>query len=174
MLVAGCVSGALSARTMSEEHSADRLFLRMVATDAPPWEDPGSRSAARTLVARHPESHWASEAWRVIAIDAEKRGDVPGAVAAWQALGECFSDTAAPGRALAALCVARLLEQSAPADVAATHYLRAHRSIGTGNEGVQAWIAPESARGLVRVSRREGLYATASYWEHRSNLDTEE
>ncbi|MFU8890312.1 MAG: hypothetical protein ACNA76_01445 [Anaerosomatales bacterium] len=174
VLLAGCVSGVASARIAASERAAEQLFLRMVATDSRPWEDPGSRSAARTLVARHPDSRWASEAWRVIAIDAEQRGDVSGALAGWRAFAECFGDTAAPGPAFAALSVARLLEQSAPADISATHYLRAHRSIGAGEESVQAWIAPESARGLVRVSRREGLYATAWYWERRSYPDTEE
>lgn len=171
MALALCFSGVSSANAIAGERAAERLFLRMVATDAAPWNEPASRSAARTLVRRHPESRWASEAWRVVATDAELRGDLPEALDAWESFGACFGDTAIPGRALASLNVARILEKSAPADLAAMYYLRALRTLGRSNWSAQPWIAAECARGLERTSRREGLYATADYWAARARTN---
>ncbi|MDT8434731.1 MAG: hypothetical protein RQ731_08260 [Anaerosomatales bacterium] len=170
-VVAGCVAAGVHVPATAEARDAEQIFLRMVKTDLNPWDDPVSRSAARALATRYPDSRWASEAWRVIAIDAERRDSVSEALAAWQSFGECFDNTSAPGRSLAALNSARLLERSAPADVAAAHYARALRSIGTGEDAVQAWIAPEAAGSLARLSQRSGLYATAAYWQRRTQPD---
>lgn len=171
MALALCHSGVSSAHAITTERAAERLFLRMVAADTAPWEEPASRSAARTLVLRHPGSRWASEAWRVVATDAELRGDLSEALAAWESFGACFGDTAMPGRALASLNVAQILERRTPADLAAAHYLRALQTLGRGNGSAQPWIAAASARGLERISRRAGLYATADYWAARARAN---
>jgi hypothetical protein len=73
-IVVSGVSAATVWSALSQERAGERLFLRMVATDARPWEVPASRSVARTLVTRYPRTRWASEAWRVLASDAEVRG----------------------------------------------------------------------------------------------------
>jgi hypothetical protein len=166
-LITSALSGVAAARTAADEGAAEQVFMRMTADDPAPWDEPASRSAARTLVARYPESRWASEAWRVIAIDAEQRDQPNEALEAWRSFETCFDDATASGRAVGALARARILELNGPPDVVAAHYLRALRTMERGDGTAQPWIAPESARGLARVARRSGLHATAGYWTAR-------
>jgi hypothetical protein len=173
-LMAGALSGVSTARAIADERAAERIFMRMVAADTAPWEEPASRSAARMLVARYPDSRWASEGWRVVATDAEQRKDLPEALGAWRSFEACFDHAAAAGRAFGALNRARILESNAPADVVAAHYLRALRTIERSDGAAQSWIAPESARGLAKATRRDGLYATAEYWAARANAHEEQ
>jgi hypothetical protein len=169
-LMASGLSGVSAARAIADERTAERIFMRMVAADSAPWEEPASRSAARMLVTRYPDSRWASEGWRVVATDAELREDLPEALGAWRSFEACFDPAAAAGRAFGALNTARILESIAPADVVAAHYLRALRTIERGNGTAQSWIAPESARGLAKAARRDGLHATAEYWAARASV----
>jgi hypothetical protein len=172
-LLAGGLSGVSAARAIADERAAERIFMRMVAADTDPWKEPASRSAARMLVTRYPDSRWASEGWRVVATDAELREDLPEALGAWRSFEACFDHAATTGRAFGALNTARILESRAPADVVAAHYLRALRTIERGDGTAQSWIAPESARGLAKASRQDGLHATAEYWTARANAHEE-
>jgi hypothetical protein len=169
IVVSSISTGALWA-TLSQERAAERLFLRMVATDAPPWEVPASRSAARTLVARYPRTRWASEAWRVLASDAEARGSWREAADGWQEFGRCFGDRAVPGHALASFNIARLLEGRAPDEVVNGHLLDARRALARAGPQVQTWIAEAAARELARLALQEGLHATAGYWGSRVGI----
>ena len=164
------LSGASLSRALADDRAAERLFLRMVAADSAPWEEPTSRSAARTLVGRHPDSRWASEGWRVVATDAELRGEPAEAVEHWKAFGACFGEEAVPGRALAEFNVARLLEERAPADVAAAHYRQAFRTVGETGATSQLWIGVESSRALETLSRDQGLYAIANRWATHARM----
>jgi hypothetical protein len=173
-LMAGALSGVSSARAIADERAAERIFVRMVAADTAPWDEPAARSAARMLVARYPDSRWASEGWRVVATDAVQREDLPEALEAWRSFEACFDHAEAPARAFGALNRARILESIAPADVVAAHYLRALRTIERGDGTAQSWIAPESARGLAEAAQRDGLHATAGYWAARANAHEEQ
>ena len=170
IVVSGVSADAVWA-AVSHERAGERLFLRMVATDARPWEVPASRSMARTLVARYPRTRWASEAWRVLASDAEVRGAWREAADGWQEFGRCFGDDqAVPGRALASFNVARLLEGRAPGEIVSGHYLDARRALARAGPQTQPWIAGQAARGLARLALQEGLYATAGYWGSRCEI----
>jgi hypothetical protein len=169
-VVVSGVSAAVVWATLSQERAGERLFLRMVATDARPWEVPASRAAARTLVERYPRTRWASEAWRVLASDAESRGAWHEAADGWQEFGRCFGDQAVPGRALASFNVARLLEGRAPDEVVSAHYLDARRALARAGPEAQPWIAGQTARGLARLALQEGLYATSGYWGSRVEI----
>lgn len=169
-LITAAAGASLMAATtiVARERAAERLFLEMANTDEPPWSVAASRAAARVLVGDFAGTRWTSEGWRVIANDAEARGDPGAAARAWRAFGESFPDEAVPGRAVALLSLARAVDGRAPDDVAATHYLDARRTLARAGPHVQTWIAAEAAEALERLALRQGLHATANYWATRA------
>lgn len=159
-------TGAVSV-SLVREHAAAQLFLEAVSTGEDPWRVASSRAAARTLVRRYPETVWASEAWRIIAIDAEVRGSRHEEAQAWRGFLASFEPYESAGRAVAALNLGRLTDGE-PYDVAIGHYLSARHAVALSGPGVQRWIASQAARELERLALREGLYATAHYWASTS------
>ncbi len=157
----------------ARERSAERLFLRMTSGDDPPWQVPAARATARELAGRYPETRWASEAWRVLALDAELRGAPADAARAWRGFERCFADYELPGRALAALGLARALDGRVPADELTARYLAARHGIARAGPDTQSWIALRAAVDLARLARQGSLYATASYWESRTTAPDE-
>lgn len=168
VLVALVAAGAVYARHERSD-AADRLYLRMVATDDEPWRVPASRVAARAIAERHPDSRWASEAWRVIALDAESRCDTPTAVAAWGSFVEFFSEARGPGIAYGQLSVARLHEADGEMRAADRHYRAALRSIASVENRMQTWIAIDAARSVARIRRGDGEWAETIAWEVRAD-----
>lgn len=169
------ISTVAVAHAADRERVAEELFFSMLETDTDPWTVPGSRAAARTLVRRYPETPWASEAWRLVAIEAEARGDTASAQRAWAAFRDCFGD-ADPGRALGSLRLAQLTSSEHATDIARAHYLDAYRTMSRIRSGVQGWIGTESARGLEDLARSNGQHATSLYWAReraRSNVNDE-
>jgi hypothetical protein len=156
-----------SARAFDRERVAEGLFLDAMATNAQPWLVPSSRAAARTLIRQYPRTQWASEAWRIIALDAEVSGRRDLAQAAWCEFRDCFADDA-PGHALGSLRVAQFAEESLTPQAAYQHYLEARRSMAHAGPGVQGWMNADVTGGLARIAWDEGLYATAAYWARES------
>jgi len=169
-LVAAVLAGAVLLDAAVKERRGEKLFMSMVAGDDPPWQLPAARARARELATRYPQTRWASEAWRVLALDAERRGSQEDAAQAWRSFEECFADEDLPGRALAALGIARALDGQVPSDETAAHYLAARHRIARAAPDTQSWIAVQAANELARLARQGSLYATASYWESRASL----
>ncbi len=167
LIVLAAATSAYHAK--QDSSAADRLFARMVATDELPWNVRTSRIAARTLVESYPESRWASEAWRVIALDAESRCDTGTASAAWESFAGAFEDGQAPGAAFGHYNLGRLKESGGDARGAEGHFRTAIRVIGSHESGVQTWIAADSARSIARIKRRACQWAETNAWKMRAD-----
>lgn len=162
-LATALFSAATATVSLVRERAAAELFGEAVSAATEPWRVASSRAAARTLVRRYPETTWASEAWRIIAIDAGVRGSQREEEAAWRGFRASFEPHESAGRALASLNLARLA-LGRPDDVAFGHYLTARRAVNRSGPDVQQWIALRAASELERLALRKGLYATALYW----------
>ena len=168
-VLTGSAAGLSLGSTLAGEYAAEQHFLEIVAAGTVPWSEPASLAAAHALVERHPESRWASEAWRVLAAEAELRRAIPEAIDAWRSFDGCFGSRPVPGRAFAALSIARLLDGTAPADVAADQYHAAYVLLRDGGAGSQTWVLAEAAAGLERLSHTQGRYSTARRWAARAS-----
>lgn len=166
--VLGAASGIAVALQLRDAALAEKTFFAMVSRVDAPHKDAATVTAAREFTERHPDSRWAGEALRIVAMSEGDAGRFEVASVLWSRFASRFSDRTAPGVAFAeynrALCDEHLGNDRA----AQSHLHAAIETIRARGDGIQAWIATDAAKRLSVLERSEGQYALASYWKTKS------
>ena len=164
------VSSAGLAMQLRDVVIAEQVFASLATRGG--WSvlrpDAGAVGDARAFLHAHPDSRWTSEAWRVLAADASARGRDEEAAEAWRSFRGCFRDPIAPGVAYAEYSRGLCEERLGCSGEARRCYQAAIAVIRARRDGVQSWIAVESARRLATLDRATGMVATADYWTSKS------
>lgn len=147
---------------------AEKAFFAIVSRVDEPSKDAATVSAVREFTQRHPDSRWAGEALRIVAMAEWDAGHVAAASELWGRFASRFRNRIAPGVAYAeyntALCDERLGNDRA----AQSHLRAAIEIIRCRGDGIQGWIATDAAQRLSVLKRLEGRYALAGYWKTKS------
>lgn len=167
-----CAAGLGGWRQLDRAQRAERSFFALVSEAQVPWRDRATVSAADRFAAEHPESRWAGEALRIVAMSrmAEKRW--PEALVLWRRFDREFAQTGLPGEAYAEHALGECAEALGRPRKAAAHYRAAVWLLGARTDGIQGWLAADAATRLSRLEGRRGLVAVSHYWNERSQALT--
>lgn len=119
---------------------------------------------ARRFAWRHRDSRWASEALRVLALDATAQGRYHEAAEIWMRFAASFAEPGLPGVAYgdfsAAMCEERL------GDVISARRLYAASVTVIRRRGgdLQGWIAASAAKRIAGIDASRAMTASSRYW----------
>jgi hypothetical protein len=166
--IVGVSSGVIVASQLRGAALAQRAFFALVSSSPVPHADKGTVAAAREFAHKHPESRWAGEALRIVAMAQEAAGLHSAAAETWSRFGARFVDRTAPGVAYSEYNVALCDESLGRFGEASAHYRVALGTIRTRGDGIQSWIAQDAAKHLAALERERGHFAMACYWSAQS------
>jgi tetratricopeptide (TPR) repeat protein len=170
-LLAFALSTSCSAVVAGQLHDAtvaETAFFALVSRAPVPSADEATVAAAREFAKRHPLSRWRSEALRIVAMNASAEGRFGEAERVWGEFESCFDDAEAPGVAYAEYSRALCFEKLGRPSQAIACYRDALEVIRSRSDGVQAWIAPDSAKRIATLEASSGMPVTAAYWRTQS------
>jgi len=140
---------------------------RFVCQD-PLHPDDGVVLDARRFAVAHPESRWAPEALRVLALDAVAHRRYPEAAASWLSFAESFAKPGLPGQAYGEYNAALCEEKRGDAASARKHYASSVCTIRQRGGDLQGWIAAEAAKRIARIDASRAMRASSQYWVAKS------
>jgi len=164
----GAASVGVVALQLHQAAAAQQSFFAMVSRVDAAHKDPATVSAAREFARRHPDSRWAGEALRIVAMAEWDAGHVRTASQLWRQFASRFRDPTAPGVAYAEYSIALCYERMGRRDEARRHHRAAIDVIRARGDGIQAWIASDAAARLSAAERHDGRHALAGYWNTKS------
>jgi hypothetical protein len=171
-LAASCALGAASITCVALQFRdtilAENAFFALVGRADPPHKDAAVVGRARAFVDRHPDSRWCGEALRIVAMAEWDAGRIDEAAELWRRFETRFRDPLAPGVAYAEFSQALCDERLGRSREAEAHLKNAISVIRARKDGIQAWVARDSAMHLATLERSSGFLAEADYWKTKS------
>lgn len=143
----------------SEFVAADRFMC-----SDPQHPDDMTVAAAARFATVYPQSRWAPEALRVLALGAAAHGRYKDAAELWLRFARSFAKPGLPGQAYGEYCAALCEEQWGDALSARHHYTRAVSVIRQRGGDLQGWIAADAALRIARIDASRAMGASSRYW----------
>ena len=119
---------------------------------------------ARNFTGMHPNSRWAPEALRVMALDASAHGKYREAAETWMRFAGSFAEPGLPGVAYGEYSAALCEEQLGDVVSARRLYAMSAAVISRRGGDVQGWIAASAARHIARIDASRAMNASSEYW----------
>ena len=119
---------------------------------------------ARNFMRMHPNSRWAPEALRVMALDASAHGRYREAAETWMRFAGSFAEPGLPGVAYGQYSAALCEEQLGDVISARRLYGMSAAVIRRRGGDVQGWIAASAARSIARIDASRAMNASSAYW----------
>jgi hypothetical protein len=164
----GTASAAAVTLQLRDAVQGERSFFTLLSGVEVAHRDAATVAGARDFARRYPDSRWAGEALRIVAMAEWDAGRIDVAARQWEAFASRFQDRSAPGVAYAeynlALCDERLGREAA----AGQHLRTAIETIRIRGDGIQSWIAAAAAERLASLEGIAGRYSMAGYWNTKS------
>ncbi len=161
-------SAAAVTMQLRDAAQAERAFFALLSGVDVAHRDAATVAGARDFARRYPDSRWAGEALRIVAMAEWDAGRIDAAAQLWAAFESRFRDRSAPGVAYAQYSLA-LCDERLGKEVSARRHLRtAIETIRVRGDGMQSWIATDAAKSLASLEEAAGRYAMAGYWNTKS------
>ena len=164
----GATSSAAVTLRLRDAARAEAAFFALLSGVEVAHRDAATVAGARDFARRYPDSRWAGEALRIVAMAEWDAGRIDAAAQLWAAFESRFRDRSAPGVAYAHYSLA-LCDERLGKELSARRHLRtAIETIRVRGDGMQSWIATDAAKSLASLEESAGRYAMAGYWNTKS------